>query len=192
MSESFQLTKVEAAQRQLSLAIRMLFAGEDPVAVHTLAGAASIILTDLVERLALEHSWDRMAQEDSNLKPNQYFQIVRKAQNYLKHARDDHADVLVFDPNDTEALIMMAVMNASELVPMSIEAQVFQLWYLSAKYPSECADESPFSEAIALFGDLRETPRAERLRLGAQGLVQASEIGPNSSSSGRAEARRST
>ncbi len=173
MSESFQLTKVEAAQRQLSFAIRMLFVGQDPVAVHTLAGAASIILTDLVERLAPEHSWDRMAQEDNNLKPDQYFQIIRKAQNYLKHARDDHADVLVFEPNDTEALIMMAVMNASELVPMSIEAQVFQLWYLAAKYPPECAGKSPFSEAIALFGDLRETPRAERLRLGALGLLQA-------------------
>lgn len=177
MNESFQITKLEAAQRQLSVAIRMLFTGQDPVAVHTLAGAASIIFSDLVERLAPEHSWDRMTQEDSNLKPNQYFQIVRKAQNYLKHARDDHTDVLVFDPNDTEALIIIAVMNASEIAPMSLEAQVFQLWYLSAKYPSECANESPFKEAIALFGDLREMPRAERLRLGAQALVQAEREG---------------
>lgn len=181
MSESFQLTKLEAAQRQLSLAIRMLFASQDPVAVHTLAGAASIILTDLVERHAPEHSWDRMAQEDNDLKPNQYFQIVRKAQNYLKHARDDHTEILVFDPNDTEALIMLAVMNASELAPMSLEAQVFQLWFLAAKYPVDCASEPPFSEAIALFGDLRETPRIDRLRVGGQALTQAGAMGLNPS-----------
>ena len=185
VSEAFKLTKLEAAQRQLSISIRMLFSAQDPVAVHTLVGAASIIFTDLVEKHAPEHSWDKMAQEDNDLKPKQYFQIIRKAQNYLKHARDDHADVLIFDPSDTEALIMMAVMNASEISPMSLEAQVYQLWFLAARYPIECAMEPPFSDAISLFGDLRETPREERLRVGAQALVQAAlHLGPNNNSSG--------
>ena len=173
MSESFRVTKLEAAQRQLSVAIRMLFSGQDPVAVHTLAGAASIIFTDLVERLAPDNSWDKMAQEDNNLKAPEYFRIVRKPQNYLKHARDDHADVLVFDPVDTEGLIMLAVMNASEIAPMSMEAQVFQLWFLAARYPPECAEESPFRDAIQLFGDLLNAPRTERLHLAAQALAQA-------------------
>lgn len=175
MSDSFQLTKPEAAQRQLSIAIRMLFAGEDPVAVHTLAGAASIVFTDLVEHLAPNNSWDRMAQEDNNLSASKYFNIIRQAQNFLKHARDDHAEVFNFNPHDTEALIMMAVMNASEIAPMSPEAQVFQLWFLAARYPLEVAEQSPFREAIELFGDLRATVRDQRLRLGAQALQRASE-----------------
>jgi hypothetical protein len=173
VSDSFQLTKIEAAQRQLSVAIRMLFTDQDPVAVHTLAGAASIVFTDLVEHFAPDKSWDRMAQEDNNLSASEYFKIIRQPQNFLKHARDDHTDVFNFDASDTEALIMMAVMNASEIAPMSTEAQVFQLWFLAARYPLECATESPFREAIGLFGDLRTTARGQRLRLGQRALERA-------------------
>jgi hypoxanthine-guanine phosphoribosyltransferase len=61
MPDSFQLTKLEAAQRQLSVAVRMLFDGQDPVAVHTLVGAASIVFTDLVEHIAPQVSWDRIS-----------------------------------------------------------------------------------------------------------------------------------
>lgn len=173
MSDSFQLTKLEAAQRQLSIAIRMLFAGDDPIAVHTLTGAASIVFTDLIERLAPEKSWDRMAQEDNNLSARKYFSIIREAQNFLKHARDDHTEVFDFNPDDTEALVMMAVMNASEIAPMSTEAQVFQLWFLAARHPPEFAAELPFREAIEHFGNLSATARGERLRLGMQILQRA-------------------
>lgn len=173
MSDLFHITKCEAAQRQLSIAIRMLFAGEDPVAVHTLAGAASILFTDLVEHLALAKSWDRMVQKDNDLSASKYFNDIREAQNFLKHARDDHTKMFNFNPNDTEALIMMAVMNASEIALMSPEAQVFQLWFLAAKYPPESAAKSPFREAIELFGDLSTVARDERLRLGKQTLEQA-------------------
>ena len=171
MTESFEVTKVDAGQRQLALAIRMLFNGHDPIAVHTLAGAASIIFTDLVEKLAPEFSWDRMAQEDSNIAAQEYFQIVRKAQNYLKHAGDDRNEKLVFDPTDTESLIMLAVMNASEVAPMTKEAQVYLLWFLAGRCPPEVADQSPFREAVEFFGDLRQTTRAERMRLGKQALA---------------------
>jgi hypothetical protein len=168
--DSFQLTKLEAAQRQLSVAIRMLFGGQDPVAVHTLAGAASIVFTDLVEHIAPENSWDRMAQEDNDLSPSKYFNIIRQAQNFLKHARNDHTEVFDFDPNDTDALTMLAVMNASEVAPMSPEAQVFQLWFLAARYPLEYSTQSPFREAIEFFGDLRTTARDQRLLAGQQAL----------------------
>ena len=114
-----------------------------------------------------------MAREDNNLSASKYFNIIRQAQNFLKHARDDHTEVFDFNPADTEALIMMAVMNASEIAPMSLGAQVFQLWFLAARYPLECAAQSPFCEAIELFGDLRTTARDQRLRLGMQELQGA-------------------
>ena len=40
------VTKLAAAQRQLRAAIRMFFAGEDELAVHTVASAAYRILAD--------------------------------------------------------------------------------------------------------------------------------------------------
>ncbi len=173
MAESFQVSKLEAAQRQLNLAIRLLFADADAVAVHTLVGAASTVFTDLVERLVPEKSWDKQAQEANELTASQYFQIMRKAQNFFKHAREDHDATIELDPNDTESLAFWAVMNASELVPMSIEAQVFQLWYIASHSPIEDVSETPLQEAIRLVGDLRTESRVNRLRIGAQALAQA-------------------
>lgn len=173
MTESFQVSKLEAAQRQLNLAIRLLFADADAVAVHTLVGAASTVFTDLVERLVPEKSWDKQAQEANELTASQYFQIMRKAQNFFKHAREDHDAKIGLDPNDTESLAFWAVMNASELAPMSIEAQVFQFWYIASHSPIEDVSETPLQEAIQLVGDLRSESRVNRLRIGAQALAQA-------------------
>lgn len=50
MEDPFQITKLDAARRQLRAAVRLLFDGGDPVAVHTLVGAASVIISDLVEQ----------------------------------------------------------------------------------------------------------------------------------------------
>jgi hypothetical protein len=41
------LNKLAAAQRQLCAAIRLFFAGEDELAVHTVASAAYRVLSDL-------------------------------------------------------------------------------------------------------------------------------------------------
>ncbi|WP_295960179.1 hypothetical protein [Rhodoferax sp.] len=121
MSENFTIGKLEVALRQLNFSIRLLFDGADAVSVHTLVGAASNILTDLVKVSAPERSWDKIAREANNLAPSAYFQIMRKPQNFFKHARDDHKATLEFDPEETEALAFWAVMNASELAPLSVE-----------------------------------------------------------------------
>lgn len=47
LPRKIHVTKLAAAQRQLGAAIRMFFAGEDELAVHTVASAAYRILTDL-------------------------------------------------------------------------------------------------------------------------------------------------
>jgi len=41
------VTKLAAAQRQLRAAVRMFFAGEDNLAIHTVASAAYRVLSDL-------------------------------------------------------------------------------------------------------------------------------------------------
>ena len=44
------ISKSEAAQRQLNCAIRLLFEGEDSLAVHTLAYAAFKVLYDIAAK----------------------------------------------------------------------------------------------------------------------------------------------
>ena len=65
-----KLTKLDTAHRQLDCAIKLLFDGADPVAIHTVAGAASNQFSDLVESNCPDKSWDRYAQEDNGLEPN--------------------------------------------------------------------------------------------------------------------------
>lgn len=170
MNPVLRLTKLEAAQRQLNRAIRMLFSEEDPVCTHTLAGAASVLLADLVEHHLPGSTWEEKVRIDNNLARPEFFKIARRAQNFLKHARDDATDTLEFDPNDTDALLTVAVFNASDLARLSPEADVFQLWSLALLCPRDMADDPPFREAIAYFGDLQTMDRAAQLAAGQKGL----------------------
>ena len=167
-----QLTKLEAAQRQLNRAIQMLFTEDDPVCTHTLAGAASILLTDLLEHHKPGSTWEQKAQEQNEMGRVEFFRIARKAQNFLKHARDDPSDTLEFNPSDTDALLALAVFNASELASLSPEADVFQLWSLALLCPPDMVNESPFREAIEYFGDLQSMERAEQIAAGRKGLAE--------------------
>ena len=172
MTTVLRLTKLDAALRQLSRAIRMHFDEDDPVCTHTLAGAASILLTDLVEHHAPGSTWEQKAQEDNKLTRSAFFRIARKAQNFLKHARDDPTETIDFNPSDTDALLTLAVFNASELGPLPPSADVFQLWSLALLCPNDMKAESPFREAIEYFGDLQRMTRTEQLVSGRKGLLE--------------------
>lgn len=172
MSEPIKLSKLEAATRQLRMAIRLLFEGVDPVPVHTLVGASSIILADLVERKVPEKSWDRFAQQTNNISAPEYFRVMREVQNFLKHAKGDPDATLDFNPKDTESLAFWAVLNAGELGLLSMEESVFQLWYLACHDPQLEDNSSPYKEALALFGDLRSVPRDRRLEVGCKVLAE--------------------
>ena len=50
MGAQLHVTKLVAAQRQLRAAIRMFFAGEDELAIHTVASAAYRIISDLKKK----------------------------------------------------------------------------------------------------------------------------------------------
>ncbi len=171
MSELIHICKIDAARRQLDMAIRLLFDGSDPIAVHTLVGAASIIISNLVEIDHPDLSWDKFAQEDNKISASEYFQIIRKTQNFLKHAKTDANTTLDFDPKETESVAFWATMNLSNFGQLSIEASVLQLWYLACHAPTLNPDFEPYSRALEIFGDLRNTPRAQRLTIAKRVLT---------------------
>ena len=172
MDERIRIAKLEAARRQMDVAIRLLFNGEDPVAVHTLVGAASVIISDLVEKHHPDRSWDKFAQEANKITATEYFQVMRKPQNFLKHARDDADATLDFDPKDTESVAFWAVMNLGNFGPLSMEASVLQLWYLACHAPILDASVEPYNRALEVFGDLRDQPRAKRLAIAKRVLAE--------------------
>jgi len=172
MDEYIHISKLDAARRQLDVAIRLLFYGADPVAVHTLVGAASVIISDLVQKHHPDKSWDKFAQEANNITASDYFKIMRKAQNFLKHAKEDSDATLDFDPKDTESVAFWAVMNLGNFGELSMEASVLQLWYLACHAPALERDVEPYNRAIEIFGDLRGNGRAERLAVAKRVLSE--------------------
>ena len=165
--------KLDAANRQLDYAIDLFFRDGDEVCIHTLVGAASMLLTDLLEVHAPERSWDRHAQTANALSPSQYFNVVRNAQNFLKHAREYPSAILDFDQVQTEELMMLAVMNSGELQDLSIPQSVYQLWYLGARAHA-LGPEFPFiSEALELFPELANSTRSHQRLIGLRVLEDA-------------------
>ena len=172
MDEAIRLNKFDAARRQLRFAIRLLFDDEDPVAIHTLVGAASAIISDLVEKQHPDKSWDKFAQEANKISASEYFQVMRKPQNFLKHARDDDTATFDFNPQDTESVAFWAVMNLANFGTLSMEESVLQLWYLACHAPTLDPKVELYDRVLKVFGDLRQTPRAARLAIAKRVLTE--------------------
>jgi hypothetical protein len=167
-----QIGKLDAANRQLDFAIALFFSGGDPVCVHTLAGAASILLSDLIESRDPGESWDRMAQADNNLSPSEYFKIARNSQNFVKHAKHDSNAVLRFNERDTEDMIMITVLNSGHLQKLSVHQEVFGLWYL-ARNADTLGPDYPFvTDALNLFPRIDALPPHDQRAVGL-GVLRA-------------------
>ena len=83
------INKPEAARRQLDAAIRLLFSGEDPVSIHTLAMAGLRILKDLASKQDVSNI-QRII--DTIIKPDmkgELWRTIYNLANYLKHADRD-------------------------------------------------------------------------------------------------------
>lgn len=164
------VTKIEAACCQLNTAICLFFSNQDPVSAHTLAGAASVIFSDLVEISNPDNSWDKHAQRVNKLSANAYYQIAREAQNFFKHAKSDPEGKLDFKETDTETIMMFAALNCGELQTLSTEMSVFQFWYLASR-ASVFGKDFPFvKEALDFFPRIEALERPQKISLGRKVL----------------------
>jgi hypothetical protein len=117
------ISKVEAADRQLRVAIRLFFERKDLLAVHTLAAAAQGILTDLARPKDIKIIFDRL---DPDLR-----RAYRLAQNFLKHADKDPEQQFAFFPEATKFhLFEAAVVHSILTQTMSPEVTGFLGWFL--------------------------------------------------------------
>jgi hypothetical protein len=119
------VTKIEAAERQLRVAIRLFFERKDMIAVHTLATAAQQIFVDLGKPLGINSIFD-------NEKLKQMRGIFRASQNFLKHADSDPEAKLPFFPDATKFhLFDAAVLNCRLTKQMLAEVTGFLGWFMN-------------------------------------------------------------
>ena len=167
-------SKPQAAVRQLDIAIELLFADRDPLAVRTLAAAAHTVLADLVEHRRPGESWRNHLILDSGLSRSEALNVLNGASNFLKHAdRDPDAD-LSFEEEENDYLIFFASLECGELRhPLSPSLQAFQIWYLAAHPEHLGESHEHVVTARTAFLSIAQMDRPSRLAAGGSFLQRA-------------------
>src|SRR5688572_23040851 len=106
------IKKLEAAQRQIDSAVDMYFADRDEVSIHTLVGAAHILITDLSAAPKQESVIERHVRPDKRW---EFEGALRAPQNFLKHADRDPDATFDFNPHSTELLLFVDIEMFKEL-----------------------------------------------------------------------------
>lgn len=137
-----EVSKTDAACRQLREAIVLFFERRDLVAVHTLAAAALQVLSDIGKATGATSMLKQghYIRED---KKKVWFELLNEAQNFFKHADKDPEGVLEFKPSSTPFYIIDAVLLESQIrKQLSPASNCFLLWFYVA-YPDVLTEE-PF------------------------------------------------
>ena len=164
-----ELTKFEAATRQLNTAIQLFFEQRDPVSVRTLVGAASRVFADLVEHRNPGKSWrGNIVASIPQLSPREVYRIIDKTQNFLKHADEDPEGVELFSEEENDGLLFVSCLECGEIGETSYEMQAFQIWYMAAYPESFGPANSPAADALNLLPKLHALGRVEKIAEGAR------------------------
>ena len=110
-----KISKLDAATRQLDVAIDLFLSEKDPLAVITLAGAAEEILGVLAKNNGKDNMTDALKELDKKLTGGRDFKIlnneVNGLRNALKHANNLDEDFIDFDEDAPVAYLMRAIVN---------------------------------------------------------------------------------
>jgi len=126
-----QVTKLQAAERQLAVATELYFRDSDPVAIHSLVAASYNIIRDLSKRtnappMAVK---DHFLTTVSPAKRKQVREWVNSFENFFKHADRDPNATIELAPALTEAMLQDSWAQYERLVGTLPEAgKVFKLW----------------------------------------------------------------
>ena len=121
ISSQLHVTKLAAAQRQLRAAIRMFFAEEDELAIHTVASAAYRIIADLKQ--------DRGRDEVGDYHLTSIFYVVRDyRRGTLPKQFTDDPDAMEWIRKMAEQLPITASMKYED-VRASVSAELARRWW---------------------------------------------------------------
>jgi hypothetical protein len=171
-----RVTQIQAAHRQVDGAIRLHFAGADPVIVHSIAGNAANLLTDFSQHVRAR-SWDEMVREGVEIPTKVYFNVMRAGAYFLKHVhigengKLDRSAQFEFCAADNEAILFWAVQNIGIVDSISQVQGLFRLWYLAARVATLGPDYRDMHTATAAFPGLAAMDPLAQLSAGHSALT---------------------
>jgi hypothetical protein len=128
LNSKIQITKMDALRRQLRIAIRLWFADEDPVAIHTLIAAAHEILHRLYRDRGLSGLLFDSAQIKDEFR-GEWARRIKSHANFFKHAAQKDESVIEFSPLINELFLLFCVRALADMrEPMGPEEEAFGHW----------------------------------------------------------------
>jgi len=173
-----RLTKLDAAERHLSTAIRLFFHGGDAVSAHTLGFAAHEVLRRLMEHRGLGESMVKNSKLVPPAQMPRFCAILNSPANFFKHAERDPAAVLDFNPEDTVIWLLDAAWMHWRLAnEFSSASEVLFIWFLAEDARQVAPEHFPdvFRKHNAIVCRLRELPTASERKQASLCLLRAAD-----------------
>ena len=160
-----RVNKIDAARRQIDAAIRMLFAKDDPVAIHTLAAAGFRILRDLSDKRGKGTVWATIKAVIRPEMAKDFWRGLGGPANFFKHADRDADEILDnVDESINDAMLYWASLLYRDLEhELTPEMKILHIWILVA-HPQFISNIEPVKELVEKhFGVFKNLNRAEQL-----------------------------
>ncbi|HWZ47861.1 MAG TPA: hypothetical protein VNX00_06540 [Herbaspirillum sp.] len=151
MAEDIEtVTKLDAAHRQIRTAIRMYFAGDDMVSIHTLACAAREIYEKHCQSAGNDRMFNYIQASHPDLSEKELWNIINSARNFFKHPDPDgdlNAFIQINDASN-KAMLFCACHDCAMLCgsDQPAEVQAFNVWFMATEIP--CLNNDPHQEDI--------------------------------------------
>lgn len=178
-----RVSKIEAAQRQIDAAIRMLYRGEDPIAVHSVISAAN----GIVRAICKSKNTPVWIEHAALIKPGmerEYWKGFLRMANFIKHADKDPDSVLGnIQEEVNDWVILFTIFLYKDLAALTPTMSAHLVW-MESFYPSiranwqEVHDKDPdlYRKILSMHPQLQAMDRKQRLDEGATLLELAHRI----------------
>jgi hypothetical protein len=155
------ISKQEGVRHILHAAIRSVFCGEDPFAVHLLGQSAEKVLGDLLKNAKMEDPVLALLKPELR---SEFFTFYREPYNFLKHADRDSGDKLgvhnIAASNDM--LLYLCILRYGMLFgPYTYHMKVF--WLFVGQFYPGTADLNQFPDMKNLTEMISSLTRGELL-----------------------------
>lgn len=166
----FEVTKLDAASRQLTTAIWLLFERADAVSIHTLAHASFGILKNVAEHHKIGRVLEASDEIAALTSKNQFWKNFNRTGNFFKHADKDPNGTLGVPEEENEALISLAVEIYCDLgCDVNPEIESFYLWWRCINFKSIMNAREPFISWLSENSDrIHSENRDELLGMGKE------------------------
>ena len=132
MPLELNISKLDAARRQLETAIRLYFSEADPISIHTLTAAAYNVIHDVNESRGGKPMFVKRTDIIKPEHVKEFRAKINEAENFFKHGDRDADGTLRFKPAVTEYLMFDACLRycnlTAEIIPLfSVLVKWFEL-----------------------------------------------------------------